>query len=78
MLNPAILFKVQGAWKNFTQNHPKFPAFLMAVKESNIGEGSIAEIKITTQEGKTLQTNVRLTTSDMELIETLKNISSQG
>lgn len=78
MMNPAILFKLQGAWKNFTQNHPKFPAFLQAVGSSSIEAGSVVEITITTQEGEALQSNVRLTESDMELIRSIKELTSKG
>lgn len=74
-MNPAVLFKIQGAWKVFAQNHPKFPLFLQAVQTTPITSGSVVDVKITNAEGKVLQTNVRLTESDMELIQTLKELT---
>ncbi|MDE6531387.1 MAG: hypothetical protein K2K96_11570 [Lachnospiraceae bacterium] len=74
MLNPAVLFKIKGAWDTFSANHPKFPLFIKAVQQSGIKEESIIEIAVVTPEGKRLETNVKLTASDMELIEILKNL----
>lgn len=74
MLNPSVLFKIKGAWDTFSANHPKFPLFVKAVGQSGIKEDSIVEIAVTTPEGKRLETNVKLTASDMELIDILKNL----
>lgn len=74
MLNPTVLFKIKGAWDTFSANHPKFPLFIKAVQQSGIKEESIIEIAVVTPEGKRLETNVKLTASDMELIEILKNL----
>lgn len=76
-MNPAALFKIQGAWKTFVQNHPKFPLFLQALQGTPIAAGSVVEVKITNAEGKVLQTNVRLTESDLELIQTIKDLAKK-
>lgn len=75
-MNPAMLFKIKGAWEKFVQNHPKFPLFLRAASTSGIGEGYIIEVKITDTDGKAICTNVKLTESDMELIGMIKDMSS--
>lgn len=74
MLNPSVLFKIKGAWDTFSANHPKFPLFLKAVQQSGIREEAVIEIAVVTPEGKRLETNVKLTASDMELLEILKNL----
>ena len=74
MMNPAAIFKIKGAWEKFAGNHPKFPMFLQAAAGSGIKEGYIIEVKIVTDEGKTMCTNVKLTESDMELFRTLKEV----
>ena len=74
MMNPAMLFKIKGMWEQFVQNHPKFPMFLNALKNSGMGEGSIIEIQITQPDGQQLKTNIKVTESDMELIEQLKGM----
>ena len=77
-LNPAMLFKIKGAWEKFVSNHPKFPMFLRAESATGIKEGYIIEVKITDTEGKTICTNVKLTDSDMELIDMIKDMSTNG
>lgn len=74
-MNPADLFKMRSNWEKFTQNHPKFPMFLSAMGNANIGAGSVIEINITTQDGQNLCTNVKLQPSDMEVIEDLKKMA---
>ncbi len=74
MLNPTLLFKIKGAWDTFSANHPKFPLFIKAVQQSGIKEDSIVEIAFVSPDGKRLETNVKLTASDMELIDILKNL----
>lgn len=73
-MNPAALFRLKGAWQSFTQNHPKFPLFLQAVQNTPMQAGTVIDLKITTPEGKTMQTNVRLTASDLELIASLRDM----
>lgn len=77
-VNPAMLFKIKGAWERFVSNHPKFPMFMSAVSASGIREGYILELKITDTEGKTICTNVKLTESDMELIDMIKDMGANA
>ncbi|CCY59014.1 putative uncharacterized protein [Clostridium sp. CAG:632] len=74
MKNPAALFKIKGMWDTFVQNHPKFPMFLNAVKNSGISEGSILEVQITQPDGEVMKTNIKVTQSDLELFEQLKTL----
>ena len=74
MVNPTIVFKLQGMWNRFTQEHPKFPMFLGAVKASGIPVDSVVEIKITHPSGEVMQTNLKISESDMEMIEELKGL----
>lgn len=77
-INPAMLFKIKGAWDKFVGNHPKFPMFLRAASATGIKEGYIIEVKITDTDGKTICTNVKLTDSDMELIDMIKDMSTKN
>ena len=74
MMNPAAIFKIKGAWEKFVNNHPKFPMFLNAASKEALKENSVIEIKITTSEGKEMVTNLKVTKSDLELFESLKNL----
>ncbi len=69
MFNPGLVFELQKKWQTFTENHPKFPAFLRAVSSTELGPGSIIEISITTEEGKNIASNVKLTESDVQMLK---------
>ena len=75
MQNPMELMKIMGIWNSFKANHPKLPKFMAAAAQPGvISANTILEMKITTADGRTLETNLKITESDMELIQQLKNI----
>lgn len=76
MINPLDFFKVKAGLGKFSANHPKFFPFMKAVAEAGAREGTIVEMKVTTPEGKELETNLRLTDEDIELIRMLREIGS--
>lgn len=73
--NPAAIFQLMNLWGRFQKNHPKFPKFLSAVVRNGIKEGSIIEIKVTTAEGESFDSNLKINAEDMEMIEQIKNMS---
>ena len=73
-MNPLALLKAKKSWETFCGNHPRFPAFLQAVQSAGIQEGTIIEVSVTTPEGRTMTTNVRLTASDMQAFNDLKGL----
>ena len=74
MINPAKLFKLKGAWDVFSQNHPKFPKFMNAIYQNGMQEGTIIEINVTTADGKTLSSNIKLKESDVILFSELSEL----
>ncbi len=72
-MNLMNLMQLKEAWSIFKDNHPKFPLFLKVASESALKEGSMIEIRVTSPEGKTLTTNMKLKASDLELIEQLRS-----
>lgn len=75
-MNPMGLMKIKGLLTSFSQNHPKIlPFFQAATKAINVD--SIIEITVTTAEGKTLCTNMKVKPEDVELFNQLKDIASQ-
>lgn len=72
-MNPMKLLQLKGAWDTFVKNHPKFPLFLKAVGENGACEGCVYEFTVTTPEGKTFQSNLKLTSEDVALIGQLKD-----
>lgn len=76
-MNPMALLQFQEAWNKFKTNHPKFPLFMSAVAKEGIRENTVIEVSVTTPEGKSYHANVKLTPSDMELIELLKSLNKK-
>lgn len=75
MINPAIVMKIMNAKNKFTQNHPKFVAFLNVVFSGGIEEGTVIEITVTKPGQAALTSNIRVTQEDLELMDTLKEIN---
>ena len=74
-INTTQIFQFMGAWQKFTSNHPKFPRFLKAVAAEGIKEDTVIEVSVTTPEGKTYCSNLKITQSDLELFEQMKHLS---
>lgn len=72
----AMLQQIKSGMDHFRANHPKFPMFLKAVSQEALREGTLIEINVTTPEGKTYCTNVRLKPDDMELIDLFKGMNT--
>ena len=73
--NPAALFQIMNLWSRFQKNHPKFPKFLSAVVKNGIKEGSIIEIRVTTAEGESYDSNLKVNAEDMEIIGQIRDMS---
>lgn len=74
MLNPGKLLKMKGAWERFASNHPKFINFIQALQYYYLKEGTIIEINVSTEEGKTIDSNIKLTKEDIELFTSLSEM----
>lgn len=77
MMNPAVLMKLMNAKNTFTKNHPKFEAFVRNVilGGGGIPEGTIIEITITKPGEEAITTNLKVLQSDLDLVESLKDLS---
>lgn len=76
MLNPASIMKLMSAKNKFTNNHPKFAAFLNAVFSSGIGEGTVIEITVTKPGAAPITSNIKVQQSDLDLLEELKQLGN--
>ena len=72
-MNSQAMMQMKKAWDTFKASHPKFPAFMKAA-QGTLREGTIIEFKITTPEGKTIESNLKLNASDMELMDTIRQM----
>ena len=73
-MNIPDIMKIKGAWDIFTANHPKFPMFLNAARAAGIKEDTIIAVSITEPDWRVIDTNVKITASDLELFEALKDL----
>ena len=71
----GTMMKLMNAWRTFTANHPKFPAFMSAVSRRGITEGSIIEMSVTFPDGEKMETNLKVSASDLELVEQIRALS---
>lgn len=71
MMNPAKLLAFRKQWGEFEQRHPKFVMFLGAVIKNGVGEGSIIEMKITLPDGRVMESNMKVSAEDMEMLKTV-------
>ena len=74
MDNMAQMLKLMGAWNKFKHNHPKFPAFMKAVSKRGFKEDMVIEVIITEPDGEKIETSLKVTQSDLELLAELKSM----
>jgi len=75
MMNPNSIMKIMNAKNKFTQNHPKFSAFLGAVLSGGIPAGTIVEITVTKPGEEPVTTNMRVQQSDLDLMQELQELA---
>lgn len=72
-INPMKLLELKNLWNAFTKRHPKFSQFLSAVQQAGIPEGTIIEVQITSPDGKTFTSNMKVTSEDIDAVKSLQN-----
>lgn len=77
-LNPLHLMQLQQLFHTCKANHPKLPLFFQAAARDALMEGTIIEINVKSPDGKEYCTNMKLTSSDLELLQALKQLSEQN
>lgn len=77
MMNLAAMGKIMKAKEVFTANHPKFVAFWSAVFAKGIEEGTILEVTVTKPGQEPMTTNLKVQQSDLEMVESLKELAKK-
>ena len=75
-IHPLMLLKLQNAWNTFTNNHPGVPSFLKNVSQNAVEAGTTIEIKVMTPSGQSMMQHIKLTDSDLALLDELKQLSA--
>lgn len=73
-MNPMTFMQLSALWVKFTQRHPKFPPFLKAASHAAMQEGAILEIQVTTPDGKSIASNLKITQEDLEMLQTIQQM----
>ena len=76
-INPMTLLGLKNDYDKFKDNHPKFLQFVKAFTKAGIQEGTIMECKVITADGQELQSNIKITADDLELLEKLKYLRQE-
>lgn len=74
MVNPASIMKLMNAKNKFSDNHPRFVAFLNMIFSRGITEGTIIEITVIRPGEQPVTSNIKVRQSDLELMEELKTL----
>ena len=77
MINPASMMKMMKAKNTFTENHPKFVAFLGAAFSGGMEEDTIIEITVQKPGQNKMTSNLKVKQSDLELLAELKNLAGK-
>ena len=72
-MNPLQMMQIKNMMDRFHQSHPKVQSFFTAAAEK-VDEGSVIEMRLTTSDGKTICSNIRVNKSDMELMAQAKQM----
>lgn len=75
-MNPMKLLQLKSAWEHFRSNHPKFPKFLSTVYGRGMSEGTVIEFHVTTPDGETISSNIKLKSDDVALFKELTELFS--
>lgn len=74
MINPAKLLTMKKDWEAFSQRHPKFVQFFMTLMQNGVGVGSVIDVTVTLPDGKSYQSNMRLTQEDVDFVKNIGNM----
>lgn len=76
--NIEAMMKMRSAWGKFASNHPKFSAFLAEIGRSGAPEGTVIEIHVEYPDGRHLSSNMRVSESDIELMQSLRELTKKS
>ena len=70
----GLMMKLGGLWGKFTKNHPKFPQFIKTIQKNGLKVDTIIDVKITYPDGSVVDSNLKITDTDLQIIEELKKM----
>ena len=75
-MNPVNALKYYTLLSKFKANHPKLPQFIKAA--GTIADvGTVAEVSVTTSEGKRIVANIKLNDEDINILSEIKALKEK-
>lgn len=75
-MNIQKLLQLKGMKNKFVKNHPMFPKFISKIKQVGLEENDLIEIIVKKTNGETYTSNIKISTSDLELLEQVMELGS--
>ena len=75
-MNPKKMMQAKQSWENFKASHPRLIPFINAAG-AQVREGSIVAMSVTDPDGRVIETNLRVTAQDMELIALAREMAGE-
>ncbi len=72
-----MLMQLQQRVQIFQKDHPKVMPFLKAVGENAMQEGTVIAMKVTTADGKTIESNIKINANDVETMKIFMDAGKQ-
>lgn len=72
-MNPMQLMKLKGNFGDFKKRHQMLTKFVHKVG-GNMENGTVIEIAVTSPEGETVKTNMKVTPEDVSFFETIRKL----
>lgn len=77
-MKPTDLFKISGMKNSFLENHPKFPKFIKKLQQVGIRQDDIIAITVKKMDGQVIETNMKITASDEELMAQIISMTNKS
>ena len=74
-MNPMSLLQLQQRFQIFQQEHPKIIAFFKAIGNDSMQKGTIIAVKVTTPDGKEIESNIKITANDITTFQQMMEIA---
>jgi len=75
-MNPLKMIQAKTAMAQFEKRHPKLRGFAQTVVRDAVREGTVVEIRVTTPEGKSYVTNMKVTKEDIDLLKSSESFKT--
>lgn len=70
----STIFTLKRSWKAFCSAHPELGDFLSQLRSRSINGGSGLRLSFSDTDGQTLETELKLSSSDMEMIRAVLSV----